>query len=84
MIELGHDEIDLVNWRGFVAPAGLTKEQQDELIAIVEEMIATESWQAAVTRNRWQEWVLTGDDFGEFLTTEQERIDVILQDLGLA
>jgi putative tricarboxylic transport membrane protein len=84
MTELGFDEVDLVNWRGLVAPAGLSAEQRAELTAIVEEMVGTQSWQAAVTRNRWQEWVLTGDEFGEFLTTEQERIDVILKDLGLA
>ena len=84
MTELGHDGVDVVNWRGLVAPGGLTKEQQTELIAIVEEMVNTESWQAAVERNRWQEWLLTGDEFGEFLTTEQKRIDKILTDLGLA
>lgn len=84
MTELGFEQVDLVNWRGLVAPAGLTEAQRDELITIVEEMIETDSWQAAISRNRWQEWVLTGDEFGEFLTTEQERIDMILTDLGLA
>jgi len=84
MIELGYDSVDLVNWRGLVAPAGISAQQRAELIAIAQEMVATDSWQAAVARNRWQEWVLTGDEFGAFLAEEQQRIDQILRDLGLA
>lgn len=84
MVELGYESVDLVNWRGLVAPAGITPEERAELEAVVLEMVATEHWQEAVTRNRWQPWVLTGEDFTEFLVQEQERVDVILADLGLA
>lgn len=84
MAELGYDSADLVNWRGLVAPRGISEEERAELTVIVEEMVRTESWQAAVERNRWEEWVLTGEDFTEFLIAEQERVDGILDDLGLA
>ncbi|GAA1150584.1 Bug family tripartite tricarboxylate transporter substrate binding protein [Ornithinicoccus hortensis] len=83
MEEVGYPAVDLVNWRGFVAPAGLSEEEQEVLIDIVTEMVDTPEWQEAVDRNRWEESFLTGDEFGAFLETEQERITEILVDLGL-
>lgn len=81
--EAGYPAVDLVNWRGFVAPAGLDADQQQELINIVTEMTETEEWQGAIDRNRWKPAFLTGQEFGQFLEEEQQRVDVILQDLGL-
>lgn len=83
MVEAGYPAVDLVNWRGIIAPSGLTEDEQQVLIDIVTEMIETPEWQAAVERNRWDESFLTGSDFGDFLVTEQERITQILIDLGL-
>ncbi|MDZ7928896.1 MAG: tripartite tricarboxylate transporter substrate-binding protein [Rhodococcus sp. (in: high G+C Gram-positive bacteria)] len=81
-IEQGYD-VDLVNWRGIVAPPGISDEDRQTLIEIVAEMVETEQWATAVERNRWKESVLTGDEFGEFLDVEQERITGILEELGL-
>lgn len=83
MDEVGFPAVDLVNWRGLVAPPGITEEEQQVLIEIVEEMVQTPEWQAAVERNRWEESLLTGEEFGDFLVTEQARITEILVDLGL-
>ncbi len=82
--ELGYPAVDLVNWRGLVAPKGLDAEQTGTLIDITEEMIETPEWQEAVERNRWKPSLLTGAEFTTFLREEQDRIDGILQDLGLA
>lgn len=81
--EAGFAEVDLVNWRGIVAPPGLSADEQKELIEIVEEMVATDQWQAAVKRNRWKESMLTGEPFRAFLVEEQKRVTAILDDLGL-
>jgi putative tricarboxylic transport membrane protein len=83
MIELGHESVDLVNWRGVVASPGISESDRDELLAIVEEMAETESWGEAVTRNRWQESWLGPDEFTLFLVEEQARIDALLEELGL-
>ncbi|MCZ4274703.1 Bug family tripartite tricarboxylate transporter substrate binding protein [Rhodococcoides yunnanense] len=80
--ELGYD-VDLVNWRGFVAPPGISDEDRQTLIDIVTEMSETEQWASAVERNRWKESFLTGAEFGEFLEVEQTRITDILRELGL-
>lgn len=84
MIELGYPEVDLVNWRGIVAPPGISEEERQELEDIVAEMIQTESWGEAITRNRWVESPASGQEFEEFLVSEQDRIDQLLEELGLA
>ncbi|MDI6629704.1 MAG: tripartite tricarboxylate transporter substrate-binding protein [Rhodococcus sp. (in: high G+C Gram-positive bacteria)] len=81
-IEQGYN-VDLVNWRGIVAPPGISNEDRQTLVDIVTEMVETEQWATAVERNRWKESVLTGDEFGEFLEVEQTRITGILEELGL-
>ncbi|CAJ1582404.1 tripartite tricarboxylate transporter substrate binding protein [[Mycobacterium] wendilense] len=82
--EAGYPAVDIVNWRGLLAPAGIDQAARDELIAITTEMVETPHWKNVVERNRWNETVLTGDEFGEFLQQEQQRINAILRDLGLA
>ncbi|MEQ3553267.1 tripartite tricarboxylate transporter substrate-binding protein [Pseudonocardia nematodicida] len=84
MDELGYPEVDLVNWRGLVAPAGITPEERTELEGITREMMATESWDEAVDRNRWVRSEIYGDEFEQFLVDEQNRIDDLLEELGLA
>ena len=83
MTELGLPEVDLVNWRGLVAPQGITDAQRTELEQIVREMVATESWSEAVERNRWVRSEIYGEEFEEFLVEEQRRIDALLEELGL-
>ena len=84
MIELGYPEVNLTNWRGFVAAPGISDTDRAELIAIVGEMVVTPEWQAAVERNRWKENFLTGDEFTTFIEEEQESISALLKELGLA
>lgn len=84
MTELGHPEVDLVNWRGLVAAPGINEVDRAELTAIVTEMVATPEWKAAVTRNRWKENFLTGVEFEAFIAEEQKAISALLKELGLA
>jgi len=75
--------VALPNWRGMVAPPGISDEERQELIDIVSEMVKTEEWASAIERNRWADTFLTGDDFTEFIKDEQVRIDAIIKDVGL-
>ncbi len=84
MTELGHPEVDLVNWRGLVGAPGISEVDRSELTAIVTEMVATPEWKAAVTRNRWKENFLTGVEFETFIAEEQKAISALLKELGLA
>lgn len=77
--------IDLVftNWRGVLAPPGISDERRDELIAYFEEMHGTPQWQQALEDNGWGDEFVTGDDFERFLEEQDERVASTLEEVGL-
>lgn len=79
--ELGYD-VTLTNWRGIVAPPGITEEEASELEAIVTEMVATPEWQDALERNRWTDTFMVGDEFDDYVESETEFVNGIWTDLG--
>ncbi len=78
--------IDLVftNWRGVVAPPGITAAQRDRLIAAFEKLHATPAWEQALKDNSWADAFETGDDFADFLQEQDKRVADTLGELGLA
>ncbi|RJS44998.1 Bug family tripartite tricarboxylate transporter substrate binding protein [Nocardioides cavernaquae] len=77
--------VDLVftNWRGVLAPPGISEERRDELIALLEEMHDSPEWQAALKEKGWIDAFRTGDDFTAFLEDQDERVSTTLEELGL-
>jgi putative tricarboxylic transport membrane protein len=80
--ESGFD-VEFVNWRGFVAPPGLSAEQTSALQDVVAKMHESEQWKAAVTKNKWIDDYASGDEFAAFLKEDQEQIRTVLTELGL-
>ncbi|MET8111249.1 Bug family tripartite tricarboxylate transporter substrate binding protein [Streptomyces prasinus] len=80
--EAGYD-VNFTNWRGIVAPPGLTDAERDQLIALVEELHDSKEWRASLKQNGWDDAFLTGEEFGEFLEAEDERVVSVLKELGL-
>ena len=76
-------DVELTNWRGLVAPPGLSTEQRTALDEIVREMVASPDWQDTITRNRWQDTYLAGDEFQTFLTQNTQEIQQIADELGI-
>lgn len=76
-------DVELTNWRGLVAPPGLTPEQRDALVEIVGEMVRSPSWQDTLARNRWRDTYLAGTEFTAFLDSETVRIRGIADQLGI-
>lgn len=83
MAELGYEGVDIVNWRGVVAPPGITTEQRDQLLEITEEMVETESWQSAVDRNRWEPAWAGPEEFEEYIAEERDRVRDLMTELGI-
>ncbi|GEA87236.1 Bug family tripartite tricarboxylate transporter substrate binding protein [Cellulomonas cellasea] len=77
--------IDLVftNWRGVLAPPGISDAVRDQHVALLEEMHGTDAWQEALETNGWVDAFRTGDDFAEFLREQDERVASTLDELGL-
>jgi putative tricarboxylic transport membrane protein len=76
--------VDLANWRGLVAPPGLTEIERDRLVARVERMAASAEWKAVLARNGWSDLLLTGPAFRQFIIAEQQRIERVLRSLESA
>ena len=83
---LKESNIDLVftNWRGIVAPPGISDEDKAKLIAALEKMHATDAWKEALVKNSWTDAFITGDEFETFLTEQDTRVADVLTKLGLA
>ena len=71
LAELGVD-VEFVNWRGFFAPPGTSREEVEAWVELLRAMLATPEWEEVRRRNGWVEIFHPGDEFAAFLT-EQER-----------
>ncbi|HEX5597482.1 MAG TPA: tripartite tricarboxylate transporter substrate binding protein [Micromonosporaceae bacterium] len=78
--------IDLVfsNWRGLVAPPGLTAEQKQVLVDLVTKMHDSKEWKDALAAKGWTDAFQSGDEFATFLKAENDRVAGVLGELGLA
>jgi putative tricarboxylic transport membrane protein len=78
--------VDLVftNWRGVLAPPGISDEHRDYLIDLLTEMHETEEWQQALVENGWIDSFATGDEFAAFLEEQDARVAETLEELGLS
>jgi putative tricarboxylic transport membrane protein len=75
--------VEFANWRGIVAPPGLTDEGRAELVAAFTTLRRSPEWAEALERNGWQDAFLPGDEFAGFLRSENDRVAGVLRNLGL-
>lgn len=82
---LKESDVDLtfINWRGILAPPGISAERRTQLIDLLQQMHDTQEWADALKTNNWTDAWMTGDEFGEFLTSQDERVETTLKELGL-
>lgn len=76
-------DVELTNWRGVVAPAGLTDEQREGLEALMADMVETDAWREALEREGWTDAFLAGDEFRAFVRDETARVQEVVDDLGI-
>lgn len=74
--------LDLANWRGAVAPPGLTEAERVELTHRIERMAASAQWRAVLAKNGWEDLFLSGAPFRQFLISEQHRIETVVRSLA--
>lgn len=82
LTEAGLD-IEFINWRGVVAPAGLSAAATKRLVDLVTEMHDSPEWRKALETNGWDDTFLTGDEFADFIEEERTVTTTVLRDLGL-
>ena len=77
-------DLEFTNWRGLVAPPGISDDDKAKLIGLVEKMRNSQQWKDALAKHGWTDAYLSGDAFAAFLESEQQRVQQVLGELGLA
>ncbi len=80
--ESGYD-VELTNWRGMVAPGGISDEDRQALVDAVQKMHDSQAWKDQMEENGWDDAFLPGEEFEAFLTEEKTRVSEVLASLGL-
>lgn len=75
--ESGFD-LAVTNWRGLLAPPGLSERDLAGTTAVLDALHATPQWRRALRDNGWTDSYLTGADFGRFLAAEDARVSRLL------
>jgi putative tricarboxylic transport membrane protein len=77
-------DVKFSNWRGIVAPPGISDGDRGRLVELFTNLHGTPQWREALARNGWTDAFAPGGQFGTFLEEENTRVATVLKDLGLA
>jgi len=82
---LKEEGIDLTfaNWRGVLAPPGISDDAKKAMVKALEDMHATQGWKEALVKNGWTDAFVTGAQFEQFLKDQDNRVSTTLTELGL-
>ncbi|MFY1655954.1 Bug family tripartite tricarboxylate transporter substrate binding protein [Micromonospora sp. WMMD1274] len=72
------------NWRGVVAPPGISDADKKVWIDVLTKMHDSTEWKTELTKRGWTDAFLTGDQFAAFLTEQDKSVADLLKQLGLA
>lgn len=76
-------DLEFTNWRGILAPPGLSDELRAEMIEALTTLHGTDAWKEALVTNGWTDAFETGDAFETFLQEQDARVESTLTELGL-
>jgi putative tricarboxylic transport membrane protein len=76
-------DLTFLNWRGVLAPPGISEKRTQELIGYLQEMHDSQGWKDQLDEYGWTDDFKTGDDFAEFIDEQDERVSSTLEELGL-
>lgn len=77
-------DLEFTNWRGIVGPPGLPDAKKQQYVDLLTKMHDSSQWKATLAEQGWTDAFQTGDEFGSFLQSENDRVAGVLKELGLA
>lgn len=80
--EEGYDVV-LTNWRGVIAPGGISDGEKDELVRVITELHESGAWTEQLETKGWTDAFLVGAEFDEFLSGNIEEVTATLKNIGL-
>jgi putative tricarboxylic transport membrane protein len=82
LTEAGID-LTFTNWRGILAPPGISDDAKQAMVKVLEELHGTQQWKEALVKNGWSDAFTTGPEFEQFLRDQDNRVSSTLTNLGL-
>lgn len=76
-------DLAFTNWRGLMAPPGLSDTDRNRLIDALTRLHESPAWKQASTDNGWKDSFTTGADFETFLKQQESTVAGTLTELGL-
>ncbi|MFD3532537.1 Bug family tripartite tricarboxylate transporter substrate binding protein [Streptomyces sp. NPDC058664] len=76
-------DTEFTNWRGIVAPPGLSDAERDKLVTLVTALHDSPQWRESLKTHGWDDAFLPGEEFGTFLAEQDRRVGSVLKELGL-
>ena len=76
-------DVDFESWRSLVAPPGIARTDLERLEKATETMVRSPEWREMLSRYRWIDRYLAGEEFTRFAEAEETRVRSILTKLGL-
>jgi putative tricarboxylic transport membrane protein len=76
-------DLEFTNWRGLVAPPGISDTDKQTLTKLIDDMHKSPEWKQAMEQNNFTDAYQPADQFATFLQSENERVAGVLRDLGL-
>ncbi|WP_306204951.1 Bug family tripartite tricarboxylate transporter substrate binding protein [Actinoplanes sp. RD1] len=80
--EQGYD-VELMNWRGVVAPPGLDAPTEKAVASFVDKLHSSPQWQTALQQQGWEDFYRSGDEAKAYFKSENQRITTVLTEIGL-
>jgi putative tricarboxylic transport membrane protein len=75
--------LTFTNWRGILAPPGISDDAKQAMVKVLEELHGTQQWKEALVKNGWTDAFTTGAQFEQFLKDQDNRVSSTLTELGL-
>ncbi|MOA19890.1 Tripartite tricarboxylate transporter family receptor [compost metagenome] len=63
-------DVEIGNWRGVYGAPGISREQRDALVAMLDKAMKSKAWAEAMQKNSWTPAWLAGDAFANFVDNE--------------
>ena len=76
-------DVTFQNWRGIVAPPGITPAQKSYYQGLFVEAQKSELWQQTLRRNEWQDSFMIDPEFKAFLDANKSKTQVTLASMGI-
>ena len=74
----GGIDVELVNWRAVLAPAGISEDDRSRLTSLIRQATQSQRWRQMLVERDWTDMYLDGAAFDEYLRAERTRLTRII------